>query len=98
MDNKRVWTSEEIKELVQTNDKVLYGALKKLYACQTADEQACRETQHQNGVGFNACDGNILTGISQFLIAHGFLSDKQKTLVRKKLVKYTKQLTMLANM
>ena len=36
----RTWTESEIKELVQTNDKVLYGALKQLYACQTADEQA----------------------------------------------------------
>ena len=28
--NKRIWTEEEIKTLIQTNDKVLYGALKKL--------------------------------------------------------------------
>ena len=36
----RTWTAEEIKTLVQTNDKVLYGALKQLYNCQTADEKA----------------------------------------------------------
>jgi hypothetical protein len=28
---KRIWTEEEIKVLIQENDKVLYGALKKLY-------------------------------------------------------------------
>ena len=36
----RIWTEEEIKTLVQTNDKVLYGALKKLYNEQTSDEKA----------------------------------------------------------
>ena len=94
---KRVWTPEEIKTLVQTNDKVLYGALKKLYNCQTADEQSSEETTHANGVGFNAIDAPFLTSVSQFLIKNGFLTDKQKVIVRRKLVKYNKQLTALAN-
>lgn len=93
----RIWTEEEIKNLVQTNDKVLYGALKNLYACQTADEQSMGETNCKNGAGFNGVDAPILTSISQFLINRGYLTDKQKVLVRKKLVKYNKQLTKLAN-
>ena len=32
----RIWTEDEIRELVQTNDVVLYRALRKLYECQTA--------------------------------------------------------------
>ena len=94
---RRVWTAEEIKNLVQTSDKVLYGALKKLYACQTADEQNSGETTYANGAGFNAIDAEFLTSCSQFLLKNGFLTDKQKVIVRKKLVKYNKQLTMLAN-
>ena len=94
---KRVWTEEEIKSLVQTNDKVLYGALKNLYACQTADEQCDFNTKHQNGAGFNALDAEFLTCVAQFLEKHGFLTDKQKLITRKKLVKYNKQLTRLAN-
>ena len=93
----RVWTAEEIKELIQTNDKVLYGALKKLYACQTADEKAVGETVEYNGVGFNGVDSPILSSMAEFLIQRGYLSDKQKCIVRKKLVKYNKQLTKLAN-
>ena len=96
-ESKRVWTAEEIKNLVQTNDKVLYGALKNLYNCQTADEQHSAETTHANGAGFNAIDAEFLTSVSQFLIKRGFLTDKQKVIVRKKLVKYNKQLTALAN-
>ena len=95
--SKRVWTAEEIKTLVQTNDKVLYGALKNLYNCQTSDEQSWGETTHANGVGFNAFDAEFLTSVAQFLIRNGFLTDKQKVLTRKKLVKYNAQLTRLAN-
>lgn len=93
----RVWTQEEIKELIQTNDTVLYGALKKLYACQTADEQRAGETKEYNGVGFNGADSRFLSSVAEFLNKKGYLSYKQKSIVRKKLIKYTKQLTRLAN-
>lgn len=94
---KRVWTEEEIKNLIQVNDKVLYGALKKLYACQTAEEQNDKETHEQNGKGFNGIDAPILSNFCEFLNKTGFLTPKQKVLARKKLVKYNKQLTVLAN-
>ena len=93
----KVWSEEEIKTLVQTNDKVLYGALKKLYAEQTKDEQRDGKTIEHNGVGFNGADSKFLSSVSEFLIKRGFLTDKQKAATRKKLVKYNKQLTKLAN-
>ena len=94
---KRTWTEEEIKNLIQSNDKVLYGALRKLYACQTADEKINREANHNNGMGFNGIDAPILTSFCEFLERVGFLTIKQKSIARKKLVKYNKQLTKLAN-
>lgn len=94
---KRTWTEDEIKTLVQTNDKVLYGALKKLYNEQTSDEKAAGETKHNNGVGFNGADSKFMSSVAEFLIKRGFMTDKQKYCVRKRLVKYTKQLTRLAN-
>ena len=93
----RIWTEEEIKSLVQTNDKVLYGALRKLYAQQTADEQKAGETKHHNGVGFNGADARIMSSFAEFLERTGFLTPKQKAVARRKLVKYNKQLTRLAN-
>lgn len=93
----RIWTEEEIKKLVQENDEVLYGALKKLYACQTADEQAIGDTHVINGMGFNGVDAPILSSMAEFLKKTGFLTPKQKIICRKKLVKYNKQLTKLAN-
>lgn len=93
----RIWTEEEIKTLIQENDKVLYGALRKLYAEQTADEQADGNTKVHNGVGFNGVDAPILSSMAEFLKKTGFLTSKQKALARKKLIKYNKQLTCLAN-
>lgn len=93
----RVWTEDEIKNLVQTNDKVLYGALRKLYAEQTSDEQAAGTTKHYNGVGFNGADAKIMSSFAEFLKRTGFLTSKQKAVARRKLVKYNKQLTRLAN-
>lgn len=93
----RVWTEDEIRDLVQTNDKVLYGALKKLYAEQTADERAVGETTQRNGAGFNGVDSQILSSFAEFLSRTGFLTPKQRAVARKKLVKYNKQLTRLAN-
>ena len=94
---RRIWTEEEIKVLVQTNDKALYGALRKLYACQTADEIAEGAANHRNGAGFNGVDAGIMTSFCEFLNRTGFLTTKQKTICRKKMVKYTRQLTLLAN-
>ena len=94
---RRVWTEEEIMVLVQTNDKVLYGALRKLYACQTDDEKSAGIASHRNGAGFNGIDAGILTSFVEFLDRAGFLTVRQKEIARKKMIKYTRQLTMLAN-
>ena len=91
------WTAEEIKNLIQTDDRVLYKALKKLYAEQTSSEQRVGETRERNGVGFNGPDSYFLSSVAEFLIRKGFLIDKQKAVTRRKLAKYTGQLTKLAN-
>lgn len=93
----RTWTEEEIKILIQTNDIVLYRALLKLYACQTETEKETHSTRNKNGEGFNSYDAKFLTSVSKFLKSRGYLTDKQKYIVRKKLVKYNKQLTRIAN-
>ena len=94
---RRVWSEEEIKNLIQTNDIVLYRALRMLYDCQTATEQATESTRERNGIGFNAYDAQFLTSVAEFLNKTGFLTSKQKVITRKKLVKYNRQLTRLAN-
>jgi len=93
----KVWAPEEIKSLIQTNDTVLYRALKRLYAEQTDDEQFREHTVERNGRGFNKVDADFLTSVSKFLNSRGFLTEKQKVATRRKLIKYNAQLTRLAN-
>lgn len=94
---RKVWAPEEIKSLIQTNDTVLYRALKRLYAEQTDDEQFREHTVERNGRGFNKVDADFLTSVSKFLNSRGFLTEKQKVATRRKLIKYNAQLTRLAN-
>ena len=93
----RIWLEEEIEHLVQTNDIVLYRAIKQLYDRQTEDEKAAGNTKHYNGVGFNGADSRFMSSIAEFLIKHRYLTEKQKYCVRKKIMKYVGQLTMIAN-
>ena len=93
----RIWTEEEIRTLVQTNDIVLYRALLKLYDKQTDTEKSARRTYNKNGEGFNSYDAEFLTSLSKYLKAKGYLTEKQKIAARRKLGKYTKQLTRIAN-
>lgn len=91
------WTVDEVMALVESNDKVLYGALKHLYACQTDSEKEAGATRDHNGKGFNAYDAEFLTSICKQLLVKGSLSPKQKEVARKKLKKYRTQITALAN-
>ena len=94
---KKVWTMDDIKRLLQTNDTMLYRSLKILYGYQTADEKSTKDTINENGVGFNSVDAQFLSSCAEFLIKNGFLTIKQKAVVRKRIIKYTKQLTKIAN-
>ena len=84
----RIWSEDEIRNLIQTNETVLYRALLKLYGCQTAEEKDSGETKDHNGAGFNSFDAKFLTSASEFLLNKGYLTDRQKAVVRKKLIKY----------
>lgn len=93
----KVWTVEEIKTLVLNNDKMVARSVVVLYDRQTASEQAAQETHERNGVGFNGVDASILSSFAEFYKSRGYLSVKQTAIARKKLPKYAKQLTAIAN-
>lgn len=97
MNEKKVWTAEEIREKIMVNDKWLYAGINAIYRRQTEDEQLSRETKHNNGVGFNGCDSKIMSSFAEFLKTTGFLTYKQKALARKKMSKYCRQLAAISN-
>lgn len=94
---EKIWTKEEIKNLIQTNDKMVIRSLIQLYNRQTADEQIVHEAAYQNGIGFNGVDAPILSSFVEFYKERNFLTAKQINIARKKLVKYSGQLEKIAN-
>ncbi len=99
------WTVEGIKELLGKSNKAVERAVLCIYERQTADEKAVGETNHQNGVGFNASDAELLTSFAAQInkkVANGgalgnCLSPKQLELARKKMPRYARQLAEEAN-
>ena len=93
----KTWTKEEIKDLILKNDEMVKRSVIKLYERQTSYEQLVGETEEYNGVGFNGVDSEILSSFAKFIQKAGFLTPKQTTIARKKLVKYSNQLAKIAN-
>ena len=96
MTNK-VWTKDEIKRLLETNDKMVSRSLLKLFEYQTSSEQDTEETSENNGVGFNGIDAGFLTSVAKQIIAGRSLTEKQLKATRKSILKYSGQLTRIAN-
>lgn len=95
MDKK--WTKEEIAAKLATDDKWLIRGMLAIYERQTEDEKCSETTKEQNGVGFNGIDATIMSDFVKQWNTAGWLSTRQKALIRKKMAKYAGQLTRIAN-
>jgi hypothetical protein len=91
------WTKEEVAAKLESDDKWLVRGLLAIHARQTGEEQLRGVTVENNGVGFNGVDSAIMTEMVVFHKHHGYLTAKQISLVRKKLLKYAGQLANIAN-
>lgn len=97
MTNTKKWTKDEIKAKLASDNVWLCRGLVAIYNKQTEDEKVAGRTDHDNGIGFNGCDAEILTSYAQQFNARGFLTPKQIEVTRKKMLKYAGQLTKIAN-
>lgn len=93
----KTWTVEEIKSLLKTSDTFVIRSLLKLYSYQTEAEQDNDETTEYNGFGFNSFDARALSGMVKILMKNFIISKSQVRYARTKLMKYSKQLTKIAN-
>ena len=91
------FTPDMIKDTLSKNDDQLKKALLRLFQFQTADERSDEFTKYTNDVGFNGPDSNILSGFAKQYQSKQWLSDKQMVILRKKMLKYSKQLARVAN-
>lgn len=91
------WTKAEIKANLAASDKWLCRGLVAIFNKQTADEKVEGRTSHDNGIGFNGVDAEILTSFAMQYIERGFLTPKQIVMARKKMLKYAGQLLKISN-
>jgi len=102
MSEARVWTADEIREMIRTDDRWACRALLAIYDKQTIEEQQSDETLRHNGEGFTGADAPFLTRLAKFYRERGFLTTKQMQCLRfsrsgkDRLGKYSKQLARIA--
>ena len=82
------------KQLASNSNWALRG-LVRIYERQTMDEQASKVTRETNGVGFSGIDAEILSSFAEQYQRRGSLSEKQMTILYKKMPRYWKQLSSL---
>lgn len=96
-DNRRVWTVYNVRHLIETNKDEMLKLMRKLFEYQTEDEQVSRTTKWQNAVGFNQADAGFLTGMSRIYDSTGKFTEGQINGIRKRMLKYAQQITILLN-
>ena len=102
MDNDKI-IIEKIKSTIQSNNAFAVLTMKKIYQFQTIEEQHRGDTIEENRVGFSGADANILSSFTEQVlrwesgdkIYHTPLSQKQMDMVRKKMIKYVRQLSQI---
>lgn len=95
--NRTSWEVNEIKERLINNNELVERGLIILYNLQTKDEKKLFNTHHVNKKGFNKFDANILSSFAEQLLENKHLSPRQLQIARKRILKYSKQLTEIAN-
>jgi hypothetical protein len=94
-----------VRNKIATDNKWLFRAIEVIFSRQTADEQATDTTRHENGIGFNGVDAEIMSSFARQIIRwkrgevkyNCPLSPKQLTIAKKKMPKYASQIIEVSN-
>lgn len=92
-----MFTKDQIKGLLETNDKAVCRGVLAIFEYQTSYEKEANMTNEDNGVGFNGADADILSSFAKGIKRYGNLTEKQMVIARKKMMKYAGQLAKIAN-
>jgi hypothetical protein len=99
------YSVEQIKEKLMADNVWLERGILAIYEYQTSYEQRIEGTVEHNNVGFNSCDGQILSSFAKWIKGGekygkpmgSRLSIKQAAIARKKMAKYAGQLYRIAH-
>jgi hypothetical protein len=92
-----MWKKNMIKDLLLFSDVAVMKAILRIYELQTKDEQETNTCHNNNKVGFNGVDAELLSSFAKQILSGRKLSEKQMLYARKKIIKYSSQLTKIAN-
>lgn len=92
-----VYTSKEaiVKQMraqLSVRSDIRKRALLCIFQNQTFDEQKSESTNKYNGVGFTGADAPLLSSFAKQLKYKGYLSEKQDAILKRKIIKYARQL------
>jgi hypothetical protein len=96
-EEQKKWTKEEIRDKINTDTRWLLRAVSAIYQKQTEDEQSSRVTNHANNVGFNGVDAEFLSQAAERYDSGFNFSEKYVAALRRAMLKYSGQLTKIAN-
>lgn len=91
------YTTEYIREKLQTDQDWLERGILAIYQRQTDEEQQVGETIEDNGIGFNGADANYFTYIAGYLQSGRHLTGDHIERSRQRMLKYSGQLERIAN-
>ena len=94
---EKIWTEDEILRGLIFRDYWVIRALIRLYNRQTEDEKKTKETFQDNNMGFNKWDSGFLSAMAERAIRNQSFTQKEIREIRRRIIKYKKQLTQIAN-
>lgn len=92
-----MYEPNQIRDLLLRNNKAVLRGVVAIYEKQLPDEKNYNQTLFRNNVGFNAYDAATLSKYARRIMQGHRLSDDEINLIRIRLLKYSKQLTKIAN-
>lgn len=91
------WTRRQIVNLIEKDDRAVNNGILQLYSFQTDDEKSENRTKHLNNMGFNCADAKYGTYLARWIKSGRRLSGKHLQEARALCIKYSRQLTEIAN-
>ncbi|MGD9678115.1 MAG: hypothetical protein AB7V16_07095 [Vulcanibacillus sp.] len=92
------FTKDFIKEKLLSDTRWLEHGVLAIYNRQTYEEKNIEKTKEHNGVGFTSSDARYLTYVAKWISSGKHLSGRHLEKTRRQMVKYSGQLTKIANM
>ena len=92
-----MWTENQIKALILTNERAVARAILAIHSGQTYQEKAMGQTVERNGKGFNAFQVGTGSYIAKWLANGKPLTGKWIEKARKIALFHVPQLTKIAN-